>query len=102
MSKFFVGQRVRIVRATRPVNNGITGRIAWIKNIRSGEICPNGLPLERGREIDCWIILDSRRHDGLKEGGNAFWQLEPILPEGSAPSVYTFQQLMDSLQEAVA
>lgn len=31
-----------------------------------------------------------------------FDQLEPILPEGSAPSEFTFQQLMDSLQEVMA
>jgi len=29
-------------------------------------------------------------------------QLEPILPEGSAPSEFTFQQLMDNLQEVMA
>jgi len=28
--------------------------------------------------------------------------LEPILPEGAAPSEYTFQQLMDNLQEVMA
>lgn len=35
-------------------------------------------------------------------GCSAFWQIEPILPEGSAPSEYTFQQLMDNLQEVMA
>lgn len=101
MSKFFVGQRVRIVRATHPINNGITGRIELVQRFEPGDILPSGALLQF-HAVDCWVRLDSARHDGAMVGGSAFWQLEPILPEGSAPSEFTFQQLMDSLQEVMA
>ncbi|HIE0523782.1 TPA: hypothetical protein ACXJLS_000374 [Stenotrophomonas maltophilia] len=102
MSKFFVGQRVRVVRATHAANNGITGRISRIQNYKVGDRLPSGQFLGPGHNYDCWLILDAKRHDGQMAGCSAFWQIEPILPEGSAPSEYTFQQLMDNLQEVMA
>lgn len=37
----------------------------------------------------------------LDQGPSNTSRLEPILPEGSAPSEFTFQQLMDNLQEVM-
>lgn len=101
MSKFFVGQRVRIVRATHPQNNGLTGVISHIGPWEYLDILPSGRALGSDH-ADCYLKLDRPRHDGNTGGANSFWQIEPILPEGSAPSEFTFQQLMDSLQEVMA
>lgn len=98
MSKFFVGQRVRVVWVEDPTKSGFIGREGHISEIRKGlpgaGWDPIGLdfcPIVHEIQGDSWCVV-----------GFGPDQLEPILPEGSAPSVYTFQQLMDELQEAVA
>ncbi len=100
MSKFFVGQRVRIL---------------WSKGwpeLAGEEGVVVGVAKDRGIygvsewvvSPCCWGTANAPREG--KGGGCHFApssdQLEPILPEGAAPSVYTFQQLMDSLQGAKA
>lgn len=96
MSRFFVGQRVRLIAAESfPQLMGTEARIT---------------------KIDCVSFSVTRQ---VMEGGmiqldipspiseiNAVcakpeW-LQPILPEGAAPSELTFRQLMCSLQEATA
>lgn len=97
MSKFFVGQRVRKVftpNPKAPVKVGSEGVITSI------EIRPKGDPLPRGGDLsednDLWVRYGEKVYSEVSR------YVEPILPEGSAPSVYTFQQLMDSLQGAKA
>lgn len=98
MTKFFVGQRVRVARPRHPANKGITGRIAIIKPYIAGERLPNGNRYV-GSPGDCWIDLDRPRNDGGMAGVSAFYQLEPILPEGAQPSKFSFQELMEDLNE---
>lgn len=99
MTKFFVGQRVVLVRGldlvSRAKNFGIQGRILRFADWPRGTVCANG----NVTRIDCDTEV---RWDG-NGGGNAqnTLQLEPILPEGSAPSEYSFSELMDSLRETV-
>lgn len=90
MSRFFVGQRVRIVgleySGPSPHPKGLEGRI-----VEYGEMWPpSGISYDWSVTTDC---------------GRSFLansdELEPILPEGAAPSKYTFQQLMESLQEVL-
>jgi hypothetical protein len=87
MSKFFVGQRVRVIDCEDPCIEGEEARII-------GESIYEG--------VDCWDVEAIGRNDLYCEKWEADWILEPILPEGSAPSEFTFQQLMDSLQEVMA
>lgn len=100
MSKFFVGQRVRILRSDGwPELAGSEGSIV--------SRCPDGGI--RGKSQ--WWVAPKQWGSHVAPypgtaGGGKFGpnesQLEPILPEGAAPSVYTFQELMDSLQEIPA
>lgn len=96
MAKFFVGQRVRIVRATHAANNGITGVITAIGRWRDGDVLPSGaiLAFSEFGYVDCYLSLDRERHDGQKRGFNRFDQLEPILPEGAQPLGYSFEKMM--------
>lgn len=91
MSKFFVGQRVRIVGAE--YSTFLIGKetriVGFENNAWDGQSYYSG-----------WLTSAINK-DGAtfvaKDG-----QLEPILPEGAAPSEYGFQELMDNLQEVWA
>lgn len=96
MSKFFVGQRVRVVRTLNPIlTPGLEATIIAVGKFNGaypgGEIVPGEC------KLDIWSI---RAPQG--DWVASFDQLEPILPEGAAPSEFTFQQLMDNLQEVMA
>lgn len=93
MVTWFVGLRVRIVRATHAANNGLTGVISHIGPYKFRDILPNGKLLGVD-DADCFLKLDSPRHDGAMGGANSFWQIEPILPEGAQPLGYSFDQMM--------
>ncbi|QHJ82347.1 MAG: hypothetical protein [Caudoviricetes sp.] len=93
MVTWFVGLRVRIVRATHAANNGLTGVISHIGPYKYLDMLPNG-QLLASEDADCFIKLDSPRHDGDMGGANSFWQLEPILPEGAQPLSCSFEQMM--------
>lgn len=93
MSKFFVGQRVRIVGAG-------SSKFLIGEETRINEISVRAYCAEAGEQYI------GHRTEAVNASGRLFvaresW-LEPILPEGSAPSEYTFQQLMDNLQEVMA
>lgn len=84
MSKFFVGQRVRVVSSTRlPQFVGAETRIEGIDDHHRSP-----------------YILALR--NGFRRVRSSALNIEPILPEGSAPSEFTFQQLLDNLQEVMA
>lgn len=87
MSKFFVGQRVRLVKTYHPENQGLEGRIVAMFDERDSSV--------PGWPINC--VVDAR-----SSGADHTDRLEPILPEGSAPGEFTFQQLMENLQEVMA
>lgn len=96
-----MGQRVRILYSNNwPELAGGEGRIVRF-------LAPRAIDDFRGEvEVspDAWGS-SSAPHPGLRDGAWFFpstSQLEPILPEGSAPSEFTFQQLMDNLQEVMA
>lgn len=99
MSKWFIGQRVRIVRAFHPENNGITGVITHFGPWNRFDILPNGNRLDG--VADCFLSLDSPRHDGSMEGANEFWRIEPILYDGAQPIAESFEKMMGKLREGV-
>lgn len=93
MSKFFVGQRVKVVSTENGAENVIGSE--GVVNEIGCEWCSSLSP-----------VIYSDDGVGVTINGNSTWafhpwQLEPILPEGSAPSEYSFSELMDSLRETV-
>lgn len=97
MGTFFVGQRVRIVHSDHSPQ--VIGREARV--IGSLEHVRN---IYRGEEWDGYPIAV----DGIgsrNQHGNRFCfpsgYLEPILPEGHTPSVYSYEELMDKCREGV-
>ena len=75
---FRVGQRVKVVKS--PLGNGseFLGReciISSMKRYEKGTPCRKGPPLPV--DTDCILLFP----DG-DESNAAFWQLEPIIPEG--------------------
>lgn len=97
MSKFFVGQRVRIVRADLSVECiGREGRV-----IGSPRPCSN---LEIGYWEGVPTDVDGIGHISPRGGPYVFKSdyLEPILPEGAVKGEFTFQQLMDELKRIEA
>lgn len=87
MSKFFVGQRVRVIDAEDQRAIGAEAMIIG-ESVREGR--------------DSWNIEALGEDHWYCEKCIADQVLTPTLPEGSAPSEYTFQQLMDNLQEVMA
>lgn len=83
MTKFFVGQRVRLVRPVLPKNQG---REDTICNLFEEKMI-GGLP------ANC----------KLSNSPPLFYthtsRLEPILPEGAQPSKFSFQELLEDLNE---
>ncbi|MGN6223679.1 hypothetical protein [Pseudoxanthomonas sp.] len=98
MTKYFVGQRVRIVRIYQAMNAhllGAQGRIAEIAELK------NGVP---GEEIAYGLDILPIEWEEDPEDGFLIWaigfgpeQLEPILPSGRRAGTESFQELMDRL-----
>lgn len=100
MTRFYVGQRVRILWSTgwpelagqegrivdRSPSPGCTGISEWV-------VAP-----------DCWGTADAPRR--APNGGTFFApssrQLEPILPEGHRPAELSVEELLPFLKEQVA
>ncbi len=92
MTGWFAGQMVRLKakKITSCLPIGAEGRIYAVRS---------GIG-HAGLEYDCEVIFyDYPSPTGCF--GLSFWQLEPILPEGAAPSEFTFSELMDDLGVAV-
>lgn len=84
-----MGQRVRIVSCTNSLMQFMVGQEGVIE--QESTVHPQS-----------WFVSGASK---VKDGRSCSWHpncLEPILPEGSAPSEFTFQQLMDNLQEVMA
>lgn len=84
MRTVFIGQRVRLARPVQPENLGAEGVIR--------KIFP-AIATAGGHMVNCKVRWDRAVI------GNASHtdQLEPILPEGAAPSEYTAEELFDKL-----
>lgn len=89
MSQFFVGQRVRIVRCKNPEMQLMVGQEGVIEG-------------KSTVHLGSWFVSGARIDRSGRRCSWSEYALEPILPEGSAPSEFTFQQLMDNLQEVMA
>lgn len=90
MAKWFVGQRVRHVKSfTGRVAVGAEGHISEIRQFKS----------DIGM-AECVVIFPGFQNGkhGERFAGR-FEQLEPILPEGAAPSIYSFGELLVKLRE---
>lgn len=84
-----MGQRVRIAQCNNPEMQFMVGKEGVIEGRSS---------VHRGN----WFVSGALI---ARNGNRSSWReehLEPILPEGAAPSEFTFQKLMDSLQEVMA
>lgn len=94
MTKFFVGQRVRCVySASGAIPIGTEGHIHKIEETQ----------MDNGGIAECLVVYPGFPSWFWDAGswGCRFGWIEPILPEGSAPSQYSFSDLMDSLRETV-
>lgn len=92
MAKFFLGQRVRLARPHIAANNW------WIGRIESFNLTEKGTPCRDGSAVpfdcDCYVAWD---HESFSRPQGST-QLEPILPEGAAPSEFeTLADLLASL-----
>lgn len=99
MNRFFVGQRVRIVRSVGG-HAGKIGRISHIGYWKKGDILPSGRPL--GLSIsgfaDTYVVHDVGSHAPASSEN-----LEPILPEGhKAGDFANVRDLLDSLKQWVS
>lgn len=96
MAKFLIGQLVRVAwvhSADFAHEVGLEGRVSCVK---SGCMGPTIYGLNNAP------IKYRSAADGMHAYGFLEEQLEPILPEGQAPSVYSFQELMDKCREGMA
>ncbi len=95
MATFFVGQRVRIVEICDPRNASLMGMEA-----RVTEVTEKFGWTMMGLDIKP-ITRQFDKNGGLIWYGFAAEQLEPILPEGHTPSIYSYEELMDKCREGV-
>lgn len=99
MSKFFVGQRVRLAWkssfATSLAPIGVTGVIKAIGPRMPGHYFEGCIFTD---ETDCLVVWDY----SAETCGCIFPQLEPILPEGHRPCDESFKRELDKLLEAIA
>lgn len=91
MSKFFVGQRVRVIAGV-PKNApvGMETRIIGLVTYRGIDRWKLGIP-SPGSLFDYWVVEVDR--------GPEF--LAPIFPEGHQPATQSHEQLMADLRKGV-
>lgn len=102
MAKFFVGQRVRLVGTTNANNFGAEGTVSYIGLWGYGDRLPCGYMYSVKEKSDLYVNWDSfidAGDDRYLRGPIQSYRVEPILPEGAAPSIYSYQELMDKLRE---
>lgn len=87
MAKFFVGQRVRVVKVRKTFEDlGKEGVIVgWHSGVKCWEVSLNGIGEWSNACKDMWFGFYDE-------------QLEPILDPGSTPSVFSYEELMDGLR----
>lgn len=98
MATFFVGQRVRKVLspsyARKGVPVGSEGVVVEVKLTKAGTKLKGGSRLVEDNDL---VVA----YSGV-EYLEVSSYVEPILPEGHTPSVYSFEELMDKCREGVA
>lgn len=91
MSRFFVGQRVRI---SRPDNG------SKLRGLVTGDV---GVVTDMCLLVDVYVAVAGRENPNL--AGNEFpmyfAELDPILPEGHQPATQSHEQLMADLRKGV-
>ena len=104
MAKFFVGQRVRLVRSDFSKNVGAEGVISHMGPWKSGDILPIGfILLGSGTDVIVkWKQVMKYKERMTDHGPCTLHRLEPILPEGAQPSEFSFTELMDNLGVVMA
>jgi len=95
MSKFFIGQLVKVKYVTNPENSPLVGAEGRVSQIKS-----DGLGDLYGLDIKPLTLVLWCGHEVLR--GFDEDQLSPITPEGSQPRVSSFQELMEHLGCEVA
>lgn len=94
MTRFFVGQRVRVKYVIDKANNGLVGAEGVVTELQDftsvGGYVGYGLDIAGIKFVPGlgWVAWSQE-------------QLEPILPSGHQPSEYTFDKLMDELRSGV-
>lgn len=96
MAKFYVGQRVRVVRPVHPQNMGLTASVSHIGPFKLGQFTADGFRVPQ--DCDLAILCDG----SCKPSCAQLWQIEPIQPSGAVPSEYSFTELMDKCREGIA
>lgn len=91
MNKLFVGQRVRVAWVHDARNAYLVGSEGRITEIDDHPIGPTIFALD-----SCPFERDETNIYGFFAE-----QLEPILPEGHAPSIYSYEELMDKCRSGV-
>ncbi len=93
MAKFFVGQRVRKVftpNPKAPVKVGTEGVVTSLCGIHKGTVLKNGTVLSEDNDLM------------VRYGTTCFFEvsryIEPIIPEGHAPSIYSYEELMGKVR----
>lgn len=94
MAKFFVGQRVRLVRPFFPENAGCTGTIMEFSDSDSIHLYRRF----RGVSINCLVRFDGE----YKSYGQHTDQLEPLAPPHIPGSWEAIEQLLPNIREGVA
>ena len=94
MAKFFVGQRVRVIRSVSG-QTGKTGRITHRGVWNRGDRLPCGNKLADTilGWCNCFLLLD----DGEKRPAHSD-NLEPILPEGHKAGDFSYEELLEHLE----
>lgn len=98
MAKFAVGMRVRLVKfqapsgGLPPIPVGDCGVIIDFTTAESGDMTVRGDVLRM--DCNCRVQFE---FGGFRASHTD--NIEPILPEGAAPSIYSYQELMDKLRE---
>lgn len=91
MAKFFVGQRVRVVGSTSFPQ--LVGTECRVRKLDASAYVVAHDNHERGLVLtDILSPRGTGKHVAFDDH-----QLEPILPEGQAPSEFSFSELMDDL-----
>ena len=71
MSRFYVGQRVRLVKPFNPDSYGLTGTIKFFRHTPKGTLCMNGVTPIDG---DCVVLYDGKSRPSLEHTS----RIEPI------------------------
>lgn len=107
MSKFTVGQRVRLRSSAIVENVGREGIILAIGMWRHLDTLPDGSVLQYpGKWVDTYIRWDSPLMTTIgctrKDCGVESYRLEPIVYDGAQPLGYSFEQMMSEFGVAEA